>query len=134
MVQHGIIIEVIKVLFYTEYWPSPSQFPQDYQAAIMSCDLSKFTGTEEDDPLMNPKNWRITPPLLFDWKWMPKSFPNLKQSYYRKISPRTMFNMIIICTIIWQLCVKNLGLKFPIVGRYAHATFNSIFHLNHIIQ
>jgi hypothetical protein len=72
------IVIANQVMYHgTEYWPSPSRYPQDYQAAIMSCDLSKFTGTEEDDPLMNPKNWRITPPLPFDQKWIPKSYPHL---------------------------------------------------------
>ena len=72
------IVIANQVMYHaTEYWPSPSRFPQDYQAAIMSCDLSKFTGGEEEDPLMNPANWRITPPLVFDEKWIQKSYPNL---------------------------------------------------------
>jgi hypothetical protein len=61
----------------TEYWSPPYRFPQDYQAAVMSCDLSKVNPKNEDDPLMNPKNWKITPRFPFDQKWIPKSYPNL---------------------------------------------------------
>ena len=58
-----------------EYWPSPSRWPTDFQATVISCNLSKVTGMEDDDPLMNPKNWRITPPIPFDENWIPKSYP-----------------------------------------------------------
>ena len=72
-----------KVIYHaTEYWPSPSRFPQDYQAAIMSCDLSKIDTNEDDDPLMNSNNWKITPPLPFDEKWIPKTFPNISAPGY----------------------------------------------------
>lgn len=62
-----------------EYWPSPSRWPDDFQAAIMSCDLSKFPSKNvaEDDPAMNSSNWRITPPIPFDKDWIPKSYPPL---------------------------------------------------------
>lgn len=61
----------------TEHWPSPSRFPRGYQVVIMSCDLSKMSSTEENVPLMNPKNWKIAVPLPFDMKWISKSFPNI---------------------------------------------------------
>lgn len=63
-----------------EYWPSPSRWPDDFQAAIMSCDLSKFPDirrADDVDPLMNPDNWRITTPVPFDKTWIPKSYPPL---------------------------------------------------------
>ena len=40
-----------------EYWPAPSRWPTDFQATIISCDLSKFTELKDEDPLMDPLNW-----------------------------------------------------------------------------
>lgn len=62
-----------------EYWPSPSRWPTDFQAAVISCDLSKWmtTNSDGDDPAMNSNNWRITVPLPFNESWIPKSYPNL---------------------------------------------------------
>jgi hypothetical protein len=60
-----------------EYWPLPSRWPFDFQATIISCDLSKASKIETDDPVMSPQNWRLTPPLLFNNQWIPKSFPTL---------------------------------------------------------
>jgi hypothetical protein len=61
-----------------ENFPSPYRSPIDFQATIISCDLSKFSKiTENDDPIMSPDNWRMTTPLSFNKEWIPKSFPNL---------------------------------------------------------
>ena len=62
-----------------EYWPSPSRWPTDFQAAVISCDVSKWMATDHqgDDPVMNSNHWRITPPLPFNQSWIPKSYPIL---------------------------------------------------------
>jgi hypothetical protein len=60
-----------------ENFPPPYQAPLGYQATIISCDLSKFSKITEDDPIMSPNNWRMTPPLSFNKEWIPKSFPTL---------------------------------------------------------
>ena len=62
-----------------EYWPSPSRWPTDFRAAVISCDLSKWmtTNSDGDDPVMNSNNWRITVPLPFNESWIPKSYPTL---------------------------------------------------------
>jgi hypothetical protein len=39
----------------TEYYVTSYRWPQDFQAAVLSYDLSK---TDLDEPLMNPKNWK----------------------------------------------------------------------------
>ncbi len=60
-----------------ENFPPPYRSPIDFQATIISCNLSKFTKITEDDPIMSPNNWRMTPPLSFNKEWIPKSFPDL---------------------------------------------------------
>ena len=61
-----------------ENFPSPYRSPVDFQATIISCDLSKFSEiTEDDDPIMSANNWRMAAPLSFNKEWIPKSFPNL---------------------------------------------------------
>jgi hypothetical protein len=65
-----------------EAWPAPSRWPDDFHAAIISCDLSKSNELTGDDPIMSPSNWRLTPPLPFDRNWIPKSFPNISQPGY----------------------------------------------------
>ena len=60
-----------------ENFPSPYRSPVDYQATIISCDLSKFSAIGDDDPLMSAKNWRMTPPLPFNKDWIPKSYSNI---------------------------------------------------------
>lgn len=61
-----------------ENFPPPYRVPGDYQATIISCDLSKFpTVTDDDDPLMSAKNWRMTPPLPFDKNWIPKEYSSI---------------------------------------------------------
>jgi hypothetical protein len=65
-----------------EAWPAPSRWPDDFQAAIISCDFSKFSGLTADDPIMSPNNWRLTPPLVFNNDWIPKSFPNITKPGY----------------------------------------------------
>ncbi|CAF2666325.1 unnamed protein product [Rotaria sp. Silwood2] len=62
-----------------EAWPAPSRWPTDFQAAIISCNLSK---SSTDDPIMSPNNWRLTPPLIFNKEWIPKSFPNISAPGY----------------------------------------------------
>jgi len=64
--------------------PSPHSRPRDYQAAILSCNLSTFDNekTEEGDPIMIPSNWRVTPPLTFNKEWIPKTFPNMTRPGY----------------------------------------------------
>jgi hypothetical protein len=64
-----------------EAWPAPSRWPDDFQAAIISCDLSKSSGLNIDDPIMSPNNWRLTPPLIFNKQWIPKTFPNISQTW-----------------------------------------------------
>ena len=65
-----------------EAWPAPSRWPQDFQAAIISCDLSKPNRSVDDDPIMTPVNWRITPPLAFNHSWIPKSLSNMTAPGY----------------------------------------------------
>jgi hypothetical protein len=65
-----------------ENFPSPYRSPIDYQAAIISCDLKKFSKITEDDPIMSPMNWRMTPPLSFNKDWIPKSFPHINAPGY----------------------------------------------------
>ena len=67
-----------------EAWPAPapSQWPVDFQAAIISCDLSKSNGMTVDDLIMSPSNWRLTPPLPFNQDWTPKSFPYMRNLGY----------------------------------------------------
>ena len=77
------VVIVNDMLYHaTEYWPKPYRFPQDYQAAVVSCNLSKANSINDDDPLMNPNNWKITPPLPFNESWVPKSFPHLTAPGY----------------------------------------------------
>ncbi|CAF3766665.1 unnamed protein product [Rotaria sordida] len=64
-----------------EAWPTP-RWPTDFQAAIISCNLSISSKSTEDDPIMSPNNWRLTPPLIFNKEWIPKSFPNLNAPGY----------------------------------------------------
>ena len=59
-----------------EAWPAPSRWPDDFHAAIISCNLTKSTDND-DDPVMSSSNWRLTPPLVFNTDWIPKSFPNI---------------------------------------------------------
>ena len=79
--QGGVTPVVIAndILYHaTEYWPPPYHFPQSYQAAMISCNLSTANSlTDDEDPLMNPKNWKITPRLSFNDSWIPKSYPHL---------------------------------------------------------
>ncbi len=65
-----------------EAWPLPSRWPDDFQAVIISCDLSKFSKNTVDDSIMSPNNWRITPGLPFNKEWIPKSFPNIIKPGY----------------------------------------------------
>ncbi|CAF1191659.1 unnamed protein product [Adineta steineri] len=65
-----------------EYWSLPSRWPTDFQAAIISCDLSKSNFSNTDDPIMSPNNWRLTPPLTFNNEWIPKSYPNITNPGY----------------------------------------------------
>ena len=65
-----------------EAWTAPSRWPDDFHAAIISCDLSKSNGLTDDDPIMSPSHWRLTPPLPFDRNWIPKSFPNISLPGY----------------------------------------------------
>ncbi|CAF5027945.1 unnamed protein product [Rotaria sp. Silwood1] len=65
-----------------EYWPAPSRWPTDFQAAIISCNLSKSSEFIEDDPIMSPNNWQLTSPLVFNKEWIPKSFPYLNSPGY----------------------------------------------------
>ncbi|CAF1334532.1 unnamed protein product [Rotaria magnacalcarata] len=66
-----------------EQWPAPFQWPKDFQAAIISCNLSKpIESSTADDPIMSPNNWRLTTPLVFNKEWLPKSFPNLTAPGY----------------------------------------------------
>ena len=62
-----------------EYFPSPSKWPTDFQAAVISCDLRKAkknqSNNDDEDPIMNRSNWKITPPVPFDRNWIPKSYP-----------------------------------------------------------
>jgi hypothetical protein len=60
-----------------EAWPTPFRWPDDFQAAIISCNLSTSSGLHADDPIMSPSNWRLTPPLVFNKEWIPKSLPNV---------------------------------------------------------
>jgi len=62
-----------------EAWPAPSRWPDDFQAAIISC---KLPSSNDDDSIMNPLNWRLTPPLVFNRDWIPKTFPNISQPGY----------------------------------------------------
>ncbi|CAF0762874.1 unnamed protein product [Adineta ricciae] len=67
-----------------EAWAAPSRWPNNFQAAIISCNLTKSSSTinDDDDPLMSPGNWRITPPMTFNNSWIPKTFPNITQPGY----------------------------------------------------
>ena len=62
--------------------PTPTLQPRNYQAAMLSCNLSNFSISSTDDPIMSSENWRVTPPLTFDRKWIPKSFPNMTDPKY----------------------------------------------------
>ncbi|CAF1575895.1 unnamed protein product, partial [Didymodactylos carnosus] len=59
-----------------EYFPAPHRWPADFQAAIISCNLSSYSSAAAD-PVMSPSNWRLTPPVVFDKKWLPSPYPNL---------------------------------------------------------
>ena len=65
-----------------EAWPAPSRWPDDFHAAIISCDLTKSISLTDDDPIMSASNWRLTSPLTFDRNWIPKSFPNISLPGY----------------------------------------------------
>ncbi|UJR20301.1 hypothetical protein I4U23_023432 [Adineta vaga] len=68
-----------------EAWPAPSRWPDDFQAAIVSCNLTKAnqsTMDDDNDPIMSSNNWRITPPLSFNTSWIPKTFPNITKPGY----------------------------------------------------
>lgn len=65
-----------------EAWPAPSRWPDDFHAAIISCDLTKSVRGTDDDPIMSASNWRLTSPLPFDRSWIPKSFPNISLPGY----------------------------------------------------
>lgn len=87
-----------------EYWPAPSRWPYDFQAAIISCNLTQSNETLFDDPIMSSDNWRITPPLAFNNKWIPATFPNLSSPGYLEgnvvIVPKQSSNEIRVLNII----------------------------------
>ena len=71
------IVTAIEILYRTiEYFPSPSRWSTDFQAAVISCHLFRMIN-DNDDPIMNPQNWKITPPFPFNSQWIPKSFPTI---------------------------------------------------------
>ena len=57
-----------------EMWPPPFRWPQGFQAAMLSCNLTALASA---DGIMAPAAWRITPGLSFDLAWIPKSWPTL---------------------------------------------------------
>ena len=65
-----------------EAWPAPSRWPDDFQAVIISCKVPTTSLSNDDDPIMTPSNWRITPPLVFNKDWIPKTFPNISKPGY----------------------------------------------------
>jgi hypothetical protein len=67
-----------------EYRTVPGHWPDEFQAAIISCNLTLLSRDNiiENDPLMNPTNWKITPPLYLDKNWFPSSYPNLTAPGY----------------------------------------------------
>jgi hypothetical protein len=75
VIANGIMYRAI------EYWPAPSRWGVDFQAAIISCDVSAWTtmDDEADDPVMSSNHWRITPPVPFNQSWIPKSYPILAE-------------------------------------------------------
>lgn len=87
-----------------EAWPAPSRWPDDFQAAIISCNVSKFTELTDDDPIMFPSNWRLTPPLAFNTEWIPKSFPNITRPGFLEgnvvIAPKPSSNEVRVLNII----------------------------------
>jgi hypothetical protein len=87
-----------------EAWPVPFRWPDDFQAAIISCDLSKSNDLTVDDPIMSPSNWRLTPPLVFNDEWIRKSFPNITKPGYLEgnvvIAPKPSSNELRVLNII----------------------------------
>ena len=67
-----------------EYRTVPGRWPEEFQAAMISCNLTSLTTNNviDDDPIMNASNWRITSPLVFDQNWIPSSYPNLTSPGY----------------------------------------------------
>lgn len=80
----GIVLANNVIYRSIEYRTVPGHWPQEFQAAIISCNLTSLStdNIEENDPLMNPKNWKITPPLIFNQTWIPSSYPNLTAPGY----------------------------------------------------
>ncbi|UJR32540.1 hypothetical protein I4U23_020002 [Adineta vaga] len=63
-----------------EHRTVPGIWPGEFQAAIISCNLSALpldNRTTNDDPLMSLKHWQLTPPLPFNHSWLPSFYPNL---------------------------------------------------------
>ena len=63
-----------------EYHIGEGKWPFQFQAALISCNLSTVNQIEDDDdddPVMSPNNWKLTPPVEFDRKWLPSTYPNL---------------------------------------------------------
>ena len=57
-----------------EMWPSPIRWPQGFQAAMLSCNLTALPSV---NGIMAPAAWRITSALPSDLTWIPKSWPTL---------------------------------------------------------
>ncbi|UJR16662.1 hypothetical protein I4U23_003562 [Adineta vaga] len=75
------IVTANQMMYRTvEYHVGTGKWPYPFQAAIISCNLSSYSLSKNitaDDPIMSLRNWKITPPLPFDTKWLPKTYPNL---------------------------------------------------------
>ncbi|CAF0943265.1 unnamed protein product [Adineta ricciae] len=59
----------------------PSTWPGEYfkrqsLAAIFNI-VTAHSNTTKDDPVMSPKNWRMTSSWPFNQSWIPSSYPNL---------------------------------------------------------
>ena len=54
-----------------EYWNAPYRWPNDFDAAVIACNLSyaPHDATLTYDPIMDKRAWTLSPPLVYNTSW-----------------------------------------------------------------